>query len=290
MRLQLLIDFVCTNHGRYWMRRRLMLSSTTGVLSQTSAGARSRIQAAALHTSVLAKRGFSTRAPSWPYHEGEPAHLRSEIDPALGTLDFGAVLDHLKRFIDTLPDRPAVIGHSIGGLLAQKLLADGFATAAVAISSAPPQGIFTVDSNFVKANLPHINPFAGNAPIEMTPERFHYTFCNTMTRAESNEAFDQFVVPESRNVPRSTLTKQAHIDWKAPHSPLLFLTGEEDHLTPLALVKKNFAAYREGSSSREFVSYPGRSHFICNQEGWPYPLSRLFQIHKFYSVRCRRSR
>jgi pimeloyl-ACP methyl ester carboxylesterase len=222
------------------------------------------------------KRGFSTHAPSWPFHDGSPATLRSAIDPALGKLDFLTVLEHFKRFIDTLPERPAVVGHSIGGLLAQKLLADGFATSAVAISSAPPQGIFTLDPTFTKANLPHVNPFAGNAPVEMTPERFHFTFCNTMTRAESDTAFEQFVVPESRNVPRSTLTKQAHIDWNAPHPPLLFLTGDSDHLTPLALVRKNFDAYRDTSSTREFLSYAGRSHFMCNQGGWEEVADRAF--------------
>jgi pimeloyl-ACP methyl ester carboxylesterase len=227
-------------------------------------------------TERAAQRGFSPHAPSWPFHEGTPGDLRSAIDPDLGKLEFATVLDHIKRFIDALPDRPAVVGHSIGGLLAQKLLADGFATAAVAISSAPPQGIFTVDSSFVKANLPHVNPLAGNAPIEMTRERFHYTFCNTMTRADSDEAFEAFVVPESRNVPRSTLTKQAHIDFTAPHAPLLFLTGDSDHLTPLSLVKKNFAAYSDASSSREFVSFAGRSHFICNQGGWQEVADRAF--------------
>jgi alpha-beta hydrolase superfamily lysophospholipase len=223
------------------------------------------------------KRGFATHAPSWPFHEGSPTTLRSAIDPALGKLDFATVLGHMKSKIDALPERPVVVGHSIGGLLAQKLLADGYATAAVAISSAPPQGIFTLDPTFTKANLPHVNPFAGNAPVEMTPERFHFTFCNTMTRAESDKAFEEFVVPESRNVPRSTLTKQAHIDFTAPHEPLLFLTGDSDHLTPRALVRKNFDAYRDASSTREFVAYAGRSHFICNQEGWQEVADRAFE-------------
>ena len=91
-------------------------------------------------------------------------------------------------------------------------------------------GIFTLDRHFFKANFPHANPLAGNKPVIMTPERFHYTFCNTMSIEATNEAFERYVVPESRNVPRTTLTKQGKVDFDAPHAPLLVIAGEFDHL------------------------------------------------------------
>src|SRR5215470_18082947 len=70
-------------------------------------------------------QGYRCHAPSWPYHDGEPAALRRDIDPGLGRLTFGQVTDHLKAFIDTLPRRPVLIGHSVGGLQTQKLVNDG---------------------------------------------------------------------------------------------------------------------------------------------------------------------
>lgn len=73
----------------------------------------------------------------------------------------------------------------------------------------------------------------------MTRDRFHYAFCNTLTRSASGEAFDEFVVPESRNVPRSTLGRSARIDFGASHVPMLFLAGTQDHLTPVAMVRRN---------------------------------------------------
>jgi pimeloyl-ACP methyl ester carboxylesterase len=213
-------------------------------------------------------RGFSTHAPSWPFHDGRPAELRATIDPGLGRLMFGDVVARMKKFVDTLPERPILIGHSIGGLVVQKLVNDGYARAAVAISSAPPQGFFSFDRHFLPANFPHVNPFAGNAPVIMTKARFHYTFCNTMTRADSDAAFEEYVVPESRNVPRSTLTSQAAINLAAPHVPLLFLAGDTDHLTPMSLVEKNVRAYKNPDSTVDFTAFGNRSHFICNQEGW----------------------
>ena len=213
-------------------------------------------------------RGYSCHAPSWPYHEGDPANLRANIDPALGSLTFGAVTDHLKAFIDTLPEQPILIGHSVGGLFVQKLVNDGYAAAGVSINSAPPQGIFSVDPHFFGANIPHVNPLAGNKPVIMTPERFRYTFCNTMSAEASDKAFEQYVVPESHNVPRSTLTKQAKIDFRAPHIPLLFIAADKDHLTPLPLIKRKIKAYRTSESILDFAQFTNRSHFICNQSGW----------------------
>ena len=84
-------------------------------------------------------------------------------------------------------------------------------------------------------------------------------------RAESDAAFDELVVPESRNVPRSTLTAQAHVDFAAEHAPLLMLAGDTDHLTPEGLIRTNAARYRNPVQVRTFA---GRAHFICNQPGW----------------------
>ena len=178
--------------------------------------------------------GHDCHAPSWPFHDGEPAALREHIDPGLGRLTFGEVTDHLKRFIDALPERPALVGHSIGALAVQKLVNDGYASAGVCIAPAPPRWVLSGDPHFVRANFPHVNPIAGNAPVQMTPERFHYAFANTLSQVASGSLFDQYVVPESRNVPRSTLTLQGQIDFRRPHPPMLFVSAARDHLTPAA--------------------------------------------------------
>jgi len=213
-------------------------------------------------------RGYTCHTPAWPHHDGEPATLRRNIAPALGSLKFGEVTEHTKAVIDALPERPLLIGHSIGGLLVQKLVNDGYAQAGVAVSPAPPKGVRTFDPTFLRANFPHVNPLAGNRPVQMTKKRFHFTFCNTMSRADSDEAFEKYVVPESRNVPRSTQGRQGEVDFDAEHKPMLFLAGDQDHLVPMGLVEKNVAAYASGAGTLDFKQFDGRSHFICNQPGW----------------------
>ena len=214
---------------------------------------------------VAGSRGYAPQALSWPFHDGDPAELRTHIDPGLGRLTFGDVIASLATRIATLPEKPVLIGHSVGGLAVQKLVDLGLARAGVAISPAPPQGVLAASPTFLRANFPHVNPFAGNRPVIMTADRFAYTFGNTMPRAASDAAFERFVVPESRNVPRSLLTRQGRIDPSAAHVPLLMIGGDRDHLVPLPLVKRNAARYRDPVEVRVIE---GRGHFLCNEDGW----------------------
>ena len=211
------------------------------------------------------ERGWSPIALSWPFHDGAPAQRRVDIDPRLGALTFGDVIAELAARISELDQPPVVIGHSVGGAAVQKLIDMGVVRAGVAISPAPPQGVFSAAPDFYRANWPHTNPFAGDRPIVMTGDRFAFTFGNTMTRSASDAAFERFVVPESRNVPRSLLTSQAHIDTRSDHAPLLFIAGDQDRLVPRSLVQRNARRYRVPVEVRVIE---GRGHFLCNQQGW----------------------
>ena len=219
-------------------------------------------------TSFFAERGYSCHAPPWPYHDGAPSELRADPDSRLGTLTLGEVVSTLRDFVGTLDGKPVLVGHSMGGLVVQKLMATGLGTAGVCIDSAPPKGVVSFEPSFLKANVPVINPLKGNRPCLLTVEEFHYAFCNTMTDEETRAAYDEFVVPESRNVARSSSGADGAIDLRQPHAPLLFIAGEHDHIIPASLNRKNHAAYRDAESQCDFKEFEGRSHFICGQRGW----------------------
>lgn len=214
------------------------------------------------------KAGFDARAVEWPGHKGSPEELRAKPPAGLGALTFDDILVAVRDDIVARADNPVLIGHSIGGLLALKLLSMGVGRAAVAITPAPPRGIVSTSSVFVRANFPHVNPFSGNKPIRMTKKRFFFTFGNASTRAESDAAFDQWVVPESRNIPRSTLTHQGAVDLGATQAPRLLIGGEVDHLIPEALVKKIARAYAKAGAPADYRQAAGKSHLVCNQWGW----------------------
>lgn len=187
---------------------------------------------------------------------------------ALGNVTFEDVVAKLAAFIDTLPERPVLVGHSLGGLSVQKLVEMGKAAAGICIDAAAPAGIITLQWSFLKANLQVLNPLKCNSVFHPSKKWWRYAFGNNLTREESDRIFDALAVPESRNIPRGTVGKFARIDFKKPHVPLLFIAGEKDHIIPYGLNKKNFRAYKNENSIRDFKLFENRGHFICGDENW----------------------
>lgn len=212
--------------------------------------------------------GYKCYAPSYPFHEGEPEYLRKNINSKLGYVSFSSVVEHLSLFIDKLPEKPILIGHSIGGLLVQKLIELDKGVLGVSISPAPPKGIFSFKWSFFKANFPTINPFKGNSVCLPSVKWFQYAFCNTMTLEKTQIEYDKFVVPESRNIPRSTIGKEGEINFKKLHNPLLIISGEKDNIIPFSINIKNFQAYKDTNSILDFKKFSGRTHYICGQDNW----------------------
>jgi pimeloyl-ACP methyl ester carboxylesterase len=219
--------------------------------------------------SFFTQKGFTCYAPDYPYHEGDPGALRANPDARLAQLTLPEVVEHLRKFIVALPDpAPILVGHSMGGLIVQKLIAQGVGAAGVCITSAPPKGVVSFQWSFLRSNLPVVNPFKGNSIFYGSKDWFYTSIANSVSKSDSDRAFEAFFVPESRNIPRSSTGKAGHIDFKAPHAPLLFIGAEQDQITPMSLNQQNVRAYRDQNSITDFKAFPNRSHFICGQPGW----------------------
>jgi len=218
------------------------------------------------------QEGYTCYAPAHPKHGGEPWELRAHPPQGLADVQFQDWLTALERFIDELPEKPILIGHSFGGLTAQKLVEAGKAEAAILISSAPPKGNATLKPSFLKANNPVINPLKGNSIYNPREEKykkwFHFAIANTLTQDQSDTLFEQFAVPESRQTPRASLKKIAKIDTRKPHVPLLFIGGLEDVIVPNVLIRKTIKKYSDPNSIVDARFFEGKDHFICGAPGW----------------------
>jgi pimeloyl-ACP methyl ester carboxylesterase len=217
---------------------------------------------------LFEQRNFDCINPSWPLHKGEPAELREHPPAGLGTLGLEAVIERFVGACEGLPAKPALIGHSVGGLVAQILAARGLASAAVCISSVAPNALVAADWHLVKAVASIINPLKGHEPYEMTAADFRESFCNTLNPSEAAAAYAATATPDSRQVLRDCLGRAGHIDLVAPHVPLLFIAGSADHVIPAPLNRRNCEHYTDRSSVTDFVEFPHRGHFICNEPGW----------------------
>lgn len=212
------------------------------------------------------RSGYVCTAPSWPGREGEPAALRKSPPLVLRELTLGQVVTQFAEECQRRSEKPVVIGHSMGGLVAQILHARGLARLAVAIDSAPPLGVRTLALSHLRANAPVL--FPGSAPIVPTLASWKYAFWHTGSDAEVKAAFEANVVPESRRVGRGPLGRDGAVDFGAKRPPLLLVAGELDTIIPASLNRTNAARYDPSVAPTELVEMKGRTHYLCNAPGW----------------------
>ncbi|MEX6688195.1 alpha/beta hydrolase [Danxiaibacter flavus] len=216
-------------------------------------------------------RGYSTVAPPWPYKNGTAAELRNrqpdDVDLALLTLD--EVINSYVDVVNSFPDKPIVIGHSLGGLITQIIVNRGLAAAGVAIHPVPPLGVFPYEFSFLKGGWKSLGLFTSlKKTYLMSFKDWQYAFVNTMPLEEQKTAYEQFTIPESKTVARGGLSKAAKVDFKKSHPPLLITAGSTDNIIPAHLNRRNYNAYKKNGSILEYKEFPNRNHFVLGQPGW----------------------
>ncbi|WDF67096.1 alpha/beta fold hydrolase [Sphingobacterium oryzagri] len=222
----------------------------------------------------FSSQGFDCHAPAWPDHEGEPQTLRTTPPANLGDLSLEEVIDRLERTVlaaggnnPNVSERPMIIGHSVGGLIAQIFVNRGLASLAVAICPVAPNKMMTIDWPFFKNVASIANPFKGDQPFAHTQESFHESFCNTLTKEDAAVAFELTATQDSRNVLRGCLGAAGEIDLSSAHVPILFISAKEDKIIPYELVEKNAKAYSDIASVVTYKEFPDKSHYICLEPG-----------------------
>jgi pimeloyl-ACP methyl ester carboxylesterase len=214
------------------------------------------------------QKGYTVHTPANPGHEGNPAELRARVHPQLTQTGFIEVVMNIAKLIDTLPERPLVIGHSMAGMAVQKLVEMGKATAAVSIDGAPPKNVFPPVST-VKIVLPAFGFLSGKDYFMGTRAWYDKAFFNTLPETERAKAFEAVAVPESYKVSRQlVLNSFANIDFSKPHVPLLFIGGGKDNIFPHTLTQTIAGRYKDKSSRVDVRIFEDKSHFICGEPGW----------------------
>lgn len=214
--------------------------------------------------------GYSATALEWPLRDAPVSELRAaHPDTGLGRLTLTQVLDDHAAKIAVMPEPPVLVGHSMGGLIVQLLIDRGLGSAGVAIDSAPPMGVFTPKWSFLKSNWPMISPLASAHEPRLIPfEAFHYAFANTLPAGTARAVYERYIVPESRMVPRQSLTSIGRVHFARAHDPLLLVAGGSDHIIPASLNRANYRRYRNAASITDFREFEGRDHLTILESGW----------------------
>ena len=219
--------------------------------------------------------GYASVQPGWP-DDPETVEEANAHPEVFAHKTIGQIADHYAEVIGTLKKKPAVIGHSFGGLLVQIMAGRGLSAAAVAIDPAPFRGVLPLPLSALKSASPVLgNPANRNRAVPLTYEQFRYAFANAVSEDEAKELYATFAVPGSGaplfQAASANLNPwtEAKVDSKNPErGPLLIISGEKDHTVPWAVANAAYKRQKRNQSVTEIVKMPDRGHALVIDSGW----------------------
>jgi pimeloyl-ACP methyl ester carboxylesterase len=224
---------------------------------------------------LFEEAGFSAVKPGWPDDAESVAEARAHPQ-ALAGKSVGQVADYLSGIVRQLKTRPAIIGHSFGGLFTQILAGRGLASVSVAIDPAPFRGVLPLPFSALKSAFPVLgNPANRGKAVSLTYEQFRYGFANAVTEAEAKELYGAYTVPAPgkplfqaafANVNPGT---EAKVDTTNPQrGPLLIIEGDTDHIAPWAIANASYRRQKRNPGVTEIKKIAGRGHALVVDSGW----------------------
>ena len=225
---------------------------------------------------LFEEAGFTALTPGWP-DDPDTVEEANEHPEVFANKTIGQVADHFGEIIQGLDKKPAVIGHSFGGLLTQIIAGRGLAAASVAIDPAPFQGVLPLPFSSLKSASPVLrNPANRNRAVPLTYDQFRYGFANAVSEDEAKALYEEFAVPAPGAPLFQAATanfnpwSEAKVDTENPErGPLLLISGEKDHTVPWAITNASFKHQDKNKDSvTEIVEIKGRGHALTIDSGW----------------------
>ena len=224
---------------------------------------------------VFDEAGYAPLTPGWPDDPETVAEANANPD-VFARKTVGQVADHFAELIGLLDKKPAVIGHSFGGLLTQIVAGRGLSAASVAIDPAPFRGVLPLPFSALKSAWPVLsNPTNRNRAVPLTYEQFRFGFANAVSEDEARQLYDTYAVPASGAPIFQAATANLNpwtedkVDTANPaRGPLLIISGEKDNTVPWAIANASFHQQQHNAGVTEIVEMANRGHALTIDSGW----------------------
>lgn len=219
--------------------------------------------------------GYAPVLAEWPDEPATVADARANPE-ALAGKGVGQVADHMAELIGALERKPAVVGHSFGGLMTQIVAGRGLSAASVAVDPAPFKGVLPLPLAALRATLPVTrNPLNRGRAVTLTLSQFRYGWANAVGEAEAKSLYEEFHVAApglpifQAAMANLNPSAETRADTGNPdRGPLLIFTGEVDHAVPPAMSDAAFKKQQRNPGVTERVEMPNRGHSLVIDSGW----------------------
>ncbi len=212
--------------------------------------------------------GYRCLTPTLRHHDGVPGE---RPHPDLATTSMADYAADIAALLDTLPEPPILIGHSMGGLVAQMVAVRRPVAALVLLAPCAPWGVFPSTAlEFLGAQSLFFNgAFWQEALLPIYEVGAQYTF-DRLPKTERRAVFDRLVPESGRatfevlNWPQD-LARTTFVFPRDVKCPVLGLSGTEDRVNPVGTVRRITRRYRNGN---DFIALEGLSHWLLSEPGW----------------------
>ena len=212
-------------------------------------------------------KGYQCITPTLRYHDMDP---KEPPNPQLGTTSLLDYAEDLEEEIRKLDKLPILMGHSMGGLLAQILGSRGLGKALVLLTPAAPRGITALKLSVIKSFWSILTWGVWKKPMRQNLNGAVYSMLQLMSTEEQRETYDRFVYESGRaafeiGLPFLDSKGAAKVDETKITCPTLVIAGSQDRITPASVVRKVADKYKSVSTYKEFANH---SHWVIAEPGW----------------------
>jgi pimeloyl-ACP methyl ester carboxylesterase len=220
------------------------------------------------YSNFFENKGFNCITPTLRYHDIDPGETP---DQRLGTTSLLDYAQDLEGEIRKLDEVPILMGHSMGGLLAQILASRGLARALVLLTPASPRGIIALRFSVLRSFLSIFTKWGfWRRPMRQTFREAAYSMLNLLDAEEQKRTYDNFVYESGRaacEIGFWFMYKKgaSNVDKSKVGCPILVVAGTEDRITPASIVRRIADKYRPNSTYHEFSNH---AHWVLGEPGW----------------------